>query len=831
VQLGITGISKWRTSAMRRQRPIRTKGAETLNYGLPIKRLVLGCLPLPALAIVLVAPLNLAEQSQPKFDSVEIGAFDPQAWNGIVFLACARQQPLNFALRFGSRSGNFLDGDQVFNAVSEVGPHAPDGSYCRMSWKNLQRQAQVTLEWSRLDETTVVGRLTAAQDFQLVLETYFTDALQGGSQGFYTIDSSKRAVAGQRFFDGLFDASPRSVVMVDQPTIGSGVYSSLRELRNNMNGSGRLASRIEGDSAAATAGLEFVTGPAGSAHFVAVLGWSREDLIKRAQSLLAAGKIDAILKQKSEQYSLWRPQVMGLFEGAAGAIGNSMFWNTLYAPSNGLIFPSISRHWANNFGGWVVGEWDCFFGSLLTALEDQAQTVAAIRAILLAQSETGVVPNIAGGSGTTSDRAQPPVGSFAVWKEYERFQDRDTLAWAYPRLVKWHDWWFHDRGDGQPWRDGNRDGLLEWGSDRGSTPSVGGRGFLQQAKWESGMDDSPMYDEVVYDPKTYTMDLDDVGLNSLYALDADCLAKIAAVLSNNEDSERFTKEYERMKQRVRQRLWNDSDGIYENRFWDGRFSNRLSPTNFYPMFAGIATPDQAERMVKEHLLNPDEFWGNYVTPTIARNDPAFKDQFYWRGDIWGPTNYMLYEGLDRYEFDQVALDYAGKNYALFMDDWKSKQHDNEQYHSWGGNGGGDTHYTWGALLCLAALEQYIDENPWEGLRFGTLNPPSEGTFRGTVWERHNYDVTVGPRITELVRDGKNRFEADAGVVVRKYVATSAGLSFTIDTGERAKVTTREFQTSTLKLRVDDSPESLITIKDGAATFEVAPGKHAVELVR
>src|SRR6516225_9368081 len=83
-----------------------------------------------------------------------------------------------------------------------------------------------------------------------------------------------------------------------------------------------------------------------------------------------------------------------------------------------------------------------------------------------------------------------------------------------------------------------------------------------------------------------------------------------------------------------ERLWSDSDGIYENRFWDGRFSKHLSPTNFYPMFAGIATQEQAERMVREHLLNPQEFWGTYVAPTIARNDPAFKDQFYWRGDIW-----------------------------------------------------------------------------------------------------------------------------------------------------------------------------------------------------
>jgi hypothetical protein len=43
------------------------------------------------------------------------------------------------------------------------------------------RDALITLEWLRIDETTVVGTITADSDFQIVLETYIP--LAGTSWG------------------------------------------------------------------------------------------------------------------------------------------------------------------------------------------------------------------------------------------------------------------------------------------------------------------------------------------------------------------------------------------------------------------------------------------------------------------------------------------------------------------------------------------------------------------------------------------------------------------------------------------------------------------------
>jgi hypothetical protein len=120
------------------------------------------------LFLVVFITTSLAAQTSPRetFDSVFIGAYDADAWNGIVFDAQAAGQPLPFAIRIGSKGSGFLDGERVYNAVSLVGPHAPDSSYALIGWRHYPRTAAVSLEWSRIDGTTVVGRNKAPTDIK-----------------------------------------------------------------------------------------------------------------------------------------------------------------------------------------------------------------------------------------------------------------------------------------------------------------------------------------------------------------------------------------------------------------------------------------------------------------------------------------------------------------------------------------------------------------------------------------------------------------------------------------------------------------------------------------
>jgi neutral trehalase len=249
------------------------------------------------------------------------------------------------------------------------------------------------------------------------------------------------------------------------------------------------------------------------------------------------------------------------------------------------------------------------------------------------------------------------------------------------------------------------DGYLVWGSDGENQPANlddSTRGTRAGAILESGLDNSPMYDSAVYNPSTHVLEYADVGLISMYIADCEALATIADTLGDPNDAQQLSVRSAQFRKAL-QTLWSPADGIFLNKdLHTGEFNHRLSPTNFYPMLAHAATAAQARTMIDRHLLNPKEFWGDWVIPSIERDDPAFKDQDYWRGRIWGPMNYLVYLGLRNYDDPRVQQQFAQKSYALFAKEWLAHGHVHENYNAILGTGddvtSSDRFYHWGALL-------------------------------------------------------------------------------------------------------------------------------------
>jgi len=391
----------------------------------------------------------------------------------------------------------------------------------------------------------------------------------------------------------------------------------------------------------------------------------------------------------------------------ADAIQTVIGWDTIYEPAGKRVISPVSRIWSVGWGGYVLFDWDTYFAATLAAVGDRDLAYANAIEIGREATPAGFIPNYARSGGwKSSDRSEPPVGAITVLGLYEKFHDRWLLEETYPALLKWNRWWHEHR---------ERDGYLVWGSDDENEPrnlDDSSGGTMQGARFESGLDNSPMYDTDEFDHKTHQMELADVGLMGMYAADCDALATMAEVLGRTAEESELKSRAAKYRSSLAT-LWDEKSGIFLNKdLKTGVSGTRLSPTNFYPLLAGAATAQQAERMVKDHLLNPEEFWGDWVIPSIARKDPAFKDQDYWRGRIWGPMNYLVYLGLKKYSEPQVVTareELAAKSLELFLKEWRENGHVHENYNAITGTGddvtSSDRFYHWGALLGLMELEE------------------------------------------------------------------------------------------------------------------------------
>ncbi len=417
-------------------------------------------------------------------------------------------------------------------------------------------------------------------------------------------------------------------------------------------------------------------------------------------------EVQAIVSEKQEAFEVGKVK-QDQASTVRKAIETTIAWDTIYEPAGGRVITPVSRIWNENWGGYVLFDWDTFFAASLAAVDNRNLAYANVMEILGEVTQAGFVPNYGrAGSWKSSDRSEPPVGAVTVLALYRKFGDRWLLEQTFARLLRWNAWWAEHRVV---------DGYLTWGSDGDNQPvnlDDTSRGTMQGARYESGLDNSPMYDSPSYDEKTHTMMLADVGLMSMFIADSDALAQIADVLGKPAEAQRLHTHAAGFRAKL-ETLWDAKTGMYLNKdLRTGELSARISPTNFYPLLAKAPDAGRADEMITAHLLNPEEFGGARIIPSIARNDLAFKDQDYWRGRIWGPMNYLVYLGLRNYDSAaavKARQELARKSTDLFLMEWQTKGHVHENYSAIQDDSDtvrtSDRFYHWGALLGLIGLEE------------------------------------------------------------------------------------------------------------------------------
>ena len=317
--------------------------------------------------------------------------------------------------------------------------------------------------------------------------------------------------------------------------------------------------------------------------------------------------IDATLAGAEKRYVANRVSAEGDWGDFLGATMDNINNVRLYSSDNKRVAHAIGRGW------WMGNDpdlipyfvWDLFFNGLISSLEDPTGGKNTVRAVLGFQNPDGRVPSFShwtaeGGTYNTVHRSMPPVGALCVWKMNQRHPDKAFVVEVYPKLVRWHDWWVKAR-------DGNHNGLLEWGSEQH---------FWQGAQFETGWDDNVefMGTKLV----GTTMNADAVDLSSLWSMDAEYLERIAAYLGKTADAARFKSEHQGMNQRINEHLWNEELGIYCSRFWELQptESADIDPESIFKSGFDVTFSSDAgfkNHTKKDHPSKLDYDWGEKRT--------------------------------------------------------------------------------------------------------------------------------------------------------------------------------------------------------------------------
>lgn len=171
-----------------------------------------------------------------------------------------------------------------------------------------------------------------------------------------------------------------------------------------------------------------------------------------------------------------------------------------------------------------------------------------------------------------------------------------------------------------------------------------------RAMAESGMDFTALYTGP--SGKNEMSAFSPVMLNAVLARFAFDVAWLAEFAGMNETRERFLQLATARRAAIDRHLWNEEAGYYRSLYLGtAQRSSGIGFTAFAPLFAGIASPQQAARVVEA------------ARPLLRRGGIAgsslFDSPHQWDGDNgWAPAQVMAVSGLKQYGFDALACEIA-----------------------------------------------------------------------------------------------------------------------------------------------------------------------------
>ena len=354
----------------------------------------------------------------------------------------------------------------------------------------------------------------------------------------------------------------------------------------------------------------------------------------------------------------------GALAPTKAAVQAAVMWQVVWNPLETGPFAPVIR--GNPWGldkaatsddwDYVLFDWDNHFGAYMLSLDAKELGYSALITVLKAKTAQGFVANTAAGVNKAL-HSQPPVGGKVLLEMFRKYNETWIVELLFDDLLDWNNWFVAERSL----------------APLNITCLGSAEGVMQDARYESGLDNSPMYDDGPCHNGSGTcgawscagvgecgsfkddkMQLYDVGMASMHAMDSAALAQLATAIGRDADASVLQARADAMAGLIEAHLWDEQSGIYVNRLPSGDFNRHVSPTSFYALQTGGPSDSRVDSLVTSWLLNKDrfcvaptgDFAGNddtcyYGLPSISADDAAFPHLGYWRGYVRRNDRYLM----------------------------------------------------------------------------------------------------------------------------------------------------------------------------------------------
>ena len=241
----------------------------------------------------------------------------------------------------------------------------------------------------------------------------------------------------------------------------------------------------------------------------------------------------------------------------------------------------------------------------------------------------------------------------------------------------------------------------------------------------------------------------------------DTLATISRLKGDGQEA-KWREKADEVARRLRLHLWDERRGACFDRDKAGRTVDVLCHNTLRCMYWGSVSQGMADRFVKEHLLNPEEFFTPMPLPSVAVNDPAFRNNpgNDWSGQSEGLTWQRAIRALENYGYAELVRPLGERLFRAVID---GGYRFTQQYDPFtGAPSPGPEDYGPTILAVMAYIEHIWGVHLEMGKAWFSLGGGLKYRFeRG--WGGHDYLIESDGKKASATVDGREVYSGPCGV--------------------------------------------------------------------